>query len=95
MFCSTSCASSKYTTDEERKIAVKKRTREVSANYRAKLREQTPIEADRKKIREFYDNCPAGYEVDHIIPISRGGLHILENLQYLTISENRRKSNKL
>jgi 5-methylcytosine-specific restriction endonuclease McrA len=35
------------------------------------------------------------YEVDHIIPISKGGKHSLSNLQYLTKEENRRKSNKI
>jgi len=68
---------------------------ETSARYRANLRNQTPPTADRAAIKQFYANCPPGYEVDHIIPISRGGLHVLENLQYLTITENRRKSNKL
>jgi 5-methylcytosine-specific restriction endonuclease McrA len=53
------------------------------------------VDADRKAIKEFYDNCPLGYEIDHIIPISKGGQHTLENLQYLTIQENRQKSNKL
>lgn len=46
-------------------------------------------------IGQFYKNCPKGYEVDHIIPVSKGGLHILSNLQYLTKQENRRKSDKL
>ena len=46
-------------------------------------------------LQEFYANCPKGYEVDHLIPISKGGLHSLSNLQYLTKSENRRKSNKM
>ncbi len=45
-------------------------------------------------IGRFYKNCPNGYEVDHIIPISRGGKHILSNLQYLTKEENKRKSYK-
>lgn len=69
--------------------------REISANYRAKIRNQTPPGADRRAIRQFYSNCPIGHEVDHIIPISKGGLHDLPNLQYLTITENRRKSNKI
>lgn len=58
---------------------------------------QTPEWADLKAIEEFYKNCPKGYEVDHIIPLNGKnvrGLHILENLQYLTISENRTKGNK-
>jgi 5-methylcytosine-specific restriction endonuclease McrA len=63
--------------------------------YMAKRKKQTPSDVDIKLLQEFYLNCPEGYEVDHIIPISKGGLHCLSNLQYLTISENRRKSNKL
>ena len=85
----------RYKTEEERREAGRRIRNEVSANYRAKLRNQTPADADRKAIREFYSACPDGYEVDHIIPISKGGLHHLSNLQYLTISENRSKSNKI
>ena len=85
----------KYKTEEERKEAGRMIRNEASANYRAKLRNQTPSDADRKAIKECYANCPTGYEVDHIIPISKGGLHTLDNLQYLTITENRKKSNKI
>ncbi len=49
---------------------------------------------ERKLIGQFYKNCPQGYEVDHIHPISKGGKHCLSNLQYLTKEENRRKSSK-
>jgi 5-methylcytosine-specific restriction endonuclease McrA len=93
-YCSNKCQATTtkvIRTPEEHRI----RRNEVAAAYRARLRNQTPTWADRKAIREFYANCPPGYEVDHIIPISKGGLHILENLQYLTMEENRRKSNKL
>jgi hypothetical protein len=97
-YCSAECYDihrRKYKTPKEQQEAIRKKVREVSANYRAKVRNQTPVDADRKAIKEFYDNCMPGYEIDHIIPISKGGLHTLENLQYLTIQENRQKSNKL
>jgi 5-methylcytosine-specific restriction endonuclease McrA len=63
--------------------------------YRQRKYSQTPPNADKKLIFEIYNNCPKGYEVDHIIPISKGGLHHQDNLQYLTAQENRKKSNKL
>lgn len=50
---------------------------------------------DKKIIRNFYENCPEGYEVDHIIPLSKGGLHRLSNLQYLTRRENQLKASRL
>jgi histone acetyltransferase (RNA polymerase elongator complex component) len=50
---------------------------------------------ERKAIRQFYYNTPDGYEVDHIIPVSRGGKHILSNLRYCTHWENALKANKL
>jgi len=61
----------------------------------AKKKAQTPLDADIPAMQQFYLHCPVGFEVDHIIPISKGGQHTLSNLQYLTISENRKKSNKL
>ena len=68
---------------------------EANARYRARMKAQVVPGEDIKPIQEFYANCPEGYEVDHIIPLSKGGLHSLSNLQYLTISENRKKSNKI
>lgn len=62
--------------------------------YMRRLRQQTPKWADKKVIRNFYKNRPPGYEVDHIIPISKGGLHVIENLQYLPKHENRSKGSK-
>lgn len=97
-YCSNECYDfhrRKYKTPEELVEAKRKNGRAVSANYRARLRNQTPEDADLVAIKQFYINCPPGYEVDHIVPISKGGLHILENLQYLTAKENRQKSNKL
>ena len=69
--------------------------------HHSRLRELTEIRqrpkwADMAKIREIYANKPEGYHVDHIIPL-RGklvsGLHVENNLQYLTAEENMRKHN--
>jgi len=69
---------------------------ETRARQAAQIR-RTPPWVDLKAIRDFYENCPAGHEVDHIIPL-RGktvsGLHVLDNLQYLPKVENRLKGNR-
>ena len=93
-FCSRICQKA-HTTSPERKRQVQDRRNEANAKYRATKYAQTPPDVDRKAIQEFYANCPKGYEVDHIIPISKGGLHHIDNLQYLTVTENRRKNNKI
>lgn len=64
-------------------------------NY-TKKKNRSASWANIDKIKEIYANCPPGYEVDHIIPLQGklvSGLHVENNLQYLTISENRKKSN--
>jgi len=61
------------------------------------IKRRTPSWANLDKIEAFYDACPEGYTVDHIIPL-RGklvsGFHIHTNLQYLTRSDNSKKHNK-
>lgn len=57
----------------------------------------TPKWADLDGIAFFYQNCPDGWHVDHIIPLQgklASGLHVLENLQYLPAAVNTSKSNK-
>lgn len=68
-------------------------------NYRrAQKLQATPSWVDKKTLKEIYENCAEGYEVDHIVPLKGKnvcGLHVPWNLQYLTPEENASKSNKL
>lgn len=69
-----------------------------TAKHRASLLKATPPWANLEKIAEIYAGCPEGMEVDHIVPlqgVSVKGLHVHYNLQYLTVSENRSKGNRL
>lgn len=72
-----------------------------AATYRASKMRATPkwlSAEDREIMKLIYENCPKGYEVDHIIPLQHPevqGLHVPWNLQYLSIFENRSKSNRL
>ena len=62
-----------------------------------KLRIPSWYESEKHLIAEFYENCPDGYHVDHIIPLQGklvSGLHTLSNLQYLSAYENMKKGNK-
>lgn len=67
------------------------------AKYRSSKLDRTPKWADLDLIKKFYDDCPHGYQVDHIIPLNGelvSGLHVLNNLQYLLKEDNLKKSNK-
>ena len=64
---------------------------------KAKKLNATPNWVDKEKIKIIYKECPKGYHVDHIIPLQGvlvSGLHIPENLQYLSASVNIAKKNK-
>jgi len=50
---------------------------------------------EMRLIKYFYRNCPKGYEVDHIVPLSKGGTHTLSNLQYLRPDQNRKKADSM
>ncbi len=88
---------------DKRRLASKKfrnnhpgRKRADTAYRRAWRIKATPQWSDLKAIRMFYEKCPNGYHVDHIIPLQGknvSGLHVLNNLQYLIARENLSKSN--
>lgn len=73
----------------------------ITAGRRLLNKQATPkwlCTEDKAKIKEIYYNCPKGYQVDHIVPLKGKnvcGLHVPWNLQYLTILDNAKKSNKL
>ena len=76
------------------------RTKAYKTHYATKhmvaKRKQMPAWADEQKIKDIYANKPNGYHVDHIIPLQGklvSGLHVDNNLQYLTPSENCSKQN--
>lgn len=65
---------------------------------RLRKKQAIPPWANLDKIKEIYLNCPEGFHVDHVYPlngINTCGLHVENNLQYLTAEDNIRKSNKL
>lgn len=77
-------------------LSHKKEAIERSVKRRLAKLNRTPIWVDRTKLIEIYKNCPEGYHVDHIIPLQGelvSGLHVPENLQYLTPEENLKKHN--
>lgn len=82
-----------YGKTEKGKITCKKRNAIRKQRFRELIKELTKEEMEQ--IQLFYLECPIGYEVDHIIPISKGGKHHISNLQYLTKQENRKKGAKL
>lgn len=88
----------KYNASPKGKIA----NTNKSAKRRARIKNQLPNDANFDKIKEIYAECRKisdttgiPHEVDHIIPISEGGLHHENNLQIITMRENRKKGSKL
>ena len=86
----------------------KKRYQANPGKYKAKsmLRHATKLQATPswltaehlKEIQIIYSECPAGYHIDHIIPLQGEevrGLHVPWNLQAIPALENLKKSTQL
>jgi len=68
-----------------------------SALRRKEVKIRTPKWANLEKIKQFYLERKKGYHVDHIVPLQGknvSGLHVENNLQYLTAKQNISKGNK-
>jgi len=84
---------------------------EKGARRRALQNGQTPSDANQTLIQTFYDQAVrltkawsaphidrkfrVAFAVDHIVPLSRGGLHEASNLQVIPAKLNARKKDKL
>lgn len=76
-------------------------TRHQGVKYYAAKLNAVPSDVNLEKIQLYYTICgylnkdiPKMWDVDHIIPLSKGGLHHEDNLQILLGALNRKKSNK-
>jgi len=68
-----------------------------SALANARRKNRAVAWADQDAIKFFYECCPEGYQVDHIIPLNGNrvsGLHVEENLQWLPTKVNQAKGNR-
>jgi hypothetical protein len=65
--------------------------------YKIDISKRIPGWVDLSQIDKVYQECPEGYHVDHIIPLQGklvSGLHVIENLQYLSAYDNMSKGNR-
>jgi hypothetical protein len=77
---------------------VNRLSRSRCARRHASKMQRTPAWSETREIAWFYEHCPEGMEVDHKYPLQGetvSGLHCFANLQYLAMSDNRSKGNRV
>jgi hypothetical protein len=91
VFCSSRCRIRSSKIKHKHIWKIYKRLRDIQKQ------KSFPKWINKKELINIYKQCPKGYHVDHIIPLSHPdvcGLHVPWNLQYLPLEENIFKSNK-
>lgn len=81
--------------DYKQTEAGRARRRAHHATRKALMRGAESSKAERELIVAIYRACPKGYEVDHIVPLAKGGAHRAANLQYLPAAVNNAKRARL
>jgi len=81
-----------YSTEKGKNTA---RRSNIARRKREKILKSLLSRKQKIEVSRFYANKPDGYHVDHLMPISKGGIHHAGNLQYLTPEENRKKGAKI
>jgi hypothetical protein len=73
------------------------KTKLQAHKIRAEKLNRFPRWADESKIEEIFRDAPDSLEIDHEFPLKGelvSGLHVHNNLKYLTTKENATKNNK-
>lgn len=81
--------------DKTNKLAAKRRSRKRNAILMLHRDQEQIINSIYDCSRRVSECIKIPHEVDHIVPISRGGYHIHTNMQVIPMRLNRSKSDKL